>query len=103
MAKANIRAKLKWYLENPALPDDEAAQTGSSTPAQADSSTPAKPKSTALPRLPVETRFGSMIITMRDVQRCKPALEATVLSPLVTDDYVGDFKVQVSLQCCASF
>ncbi|DBB06474.1 TPA: hypothetical protein ACH3X1_012030 [Trebouxia sp. C0004] len=58
LAKADIRAKMKWCLEKPVDPDE------------------ANSNSTALPRLAVETRFASMILTMRDVLRCKAALEA---------------------------
>ncbi|KAL0024656.1 hypothetical protein WJX77_006456 [Trebouxia sp. C0004] len=59
-------------LENPVDPDE------------ADS------KSTALPRLAVETRFASMILTMRDVLRCQAALEALAVSSLIADEYEFD-------------
>lgn len=68
---------------------DVAEPATQSTSSQQDST------STAMPRLPVETRFGSMILMMRDAVRCRKALEATVMSDLITEDYQDDMQMQV--------
>ena len=43
----------------------------------------------------METRFGSMILMMQDAVRCRKALEATVMSDLITEDYQDDMQLQV--------
>ncbi len=51
-------------------------------------------RSTQIPRLPCETRFGSMVIMMRDVLRCLPAIHQTMVDDLITNDYADNEKVQ---------
>ena len=52
-------------------------------------------RSTLIPRLPRETRSGSMVIMMRDVLRCMPAITQTVVDDLFTDEYADNEKVQI--------
>ena len=130
LAKTNICAALQWYcmdllastvqtnetlltklcvvsrhLDNPAAATEEDLDTqhmqhGGTAAGSTTNTTPAKPKSTALPCKAVDNRFAYMVLTMQDVVHCKPALQATVLSDLVTDEYMTDLEVQVSLWQC---
>ncbi len=51
-------------------------------------------RSTLILRLLCETCFGSMVIMMRDVLRCLPAITQTVVEDMFTDDYADNKKVQ---------
>lgn len=51
-------------------------------------------RSLLLPRLPCETRFGTMVFMMRDVLRCLPAITQTVVDDLVAVNYAHNEKVQ---------
>ena len=47
-----------------------------------------------LPRMPCETRLGTMVFMMRDVLRCLPAITQTVVDDVVTIRFGGNAKVQ---------
>jgi hypothetical protein len=51
-------------------------------------------RSTLIPRLPCETRFGSSVIMMRDVLRCLPAITQTVVEDMFMENYADNEKVQ---------
>jgi hypothetical protein len=51
-------------------------------------------RSTLIPCLPCETRFGSSVIMMRDVLRCLPAITQTVVEDMFMENYADNEKVQ---------